>query len=471
MSSLNPLRRLSVLAGMVGILGASLSGCGGGSGGGGQPGPGPGPGPGAGRAACTQNTHQAGRPFWTILVFMNAANNLQPDSFLNIAQMASVGSDANVNIVVQWKQANCAGCGTPSFIGTRRYRIMPHTQAQVSRICSNLHNANTCAGDTSILDADRLPDPATNVGGTSDMGDYHVLQNFVQWGIQNYPADHYALVIWDHGSGWEPTRESGGARAASRAVASAVDNRLRKFSRAVSQDDDTDHEIQTEELPLALFNANLDMLIFDASLEQMIEVAYEVRDTARVMVGSEESPPGAGYPYDDWLGALKNAAGSRNPCAIGNDIVQNFVANYPNDTNITQSVLDLSKLPGLATALDNFANALRLHTLDQATLIKNARENVQSYAYPENKDLYHYADLIRTGATSADLQQTASALQAALLGSNGAVIVAQHGNFSQTNSHGLAIYIPDSASYLGAYNDLALSRAKHWDEFLQEQTQ
>jgi hypothetical protein len=403
---------------------------------------------------------------------MNAANNLQPDSFLNIAQMASVGSDANVNIVVQWKQANCAGCGTPSFIGTRRYRIMPHTQAQVSRICSNLHNSNTCAGDTSILDADRLPDPVTNVGGTSDMGDYHALQNFVQWGIQNYPADHYALVIWDHGSGWEPTRESGGARAASRAVSGAVDNRLRKFSRAVSQDDDTDHEIQTEELPLALFNANLDMLIFDASLEQMIEVAYEVRDTARIMVGSEESPPGAGYPYDAWIGALKNAAGSRNPCAIGNDIVQNFVATYPNDTNITQSVLDLSKLPGLATALDNFANALRLHTLDQAALIKNARENVQSYAYPENKDLYHYADLIRTGTGApADIQQTASALQAALLGNNGAIIVARHGNFSQANSHGLAIYIPDSASYLGAYNDLALARAKHWDEFLQEQTQ
>ncbi|HZP85023.1 MAG TPA: hypothetical protein VFB21_25520, partial [Chthonomonadaceae bacterium] len=105
MSSLIPLRRLSVLAGLVGILGASLSGCGGGGGGGGGN---PGPGPGTGRAACTQNAHQAGRPFWTILVFMNAANNLQPDSLLNIAQMASVGSDANINIVVQWKQANCA---------------------------------------------------------------------------------------------------------------------------------------------------------------------------------------------------------------------------------------------------------------------------------------------------------------------------------------------------------------------------
>src|SRR5579859_6177540 len=108
------IRRLSAAFGALGVLGASLSGCGGGGsvsgggsgGGGGGTGGGPSPTPGsyAGRSACSANTHQSGRARWTILVYMQAANNLQPYSLKNIAQMASVGSNSDVNIVVQWKQ-------------------------------------------------------------------------------------------------------------------------------------------------------------------------------------------------------------------------------------------------------------------------------------------------------------------------------------------------------------------------------
>src|SRR5258708_35709128 len=56
-------------------------------------------------SACTANAHTTGRARWTVLMFINAASNLQDDSWFNVAQMASVGSGADVNIVVQWKQA------------------------------------------------------------------------------------------------------------------------------------------------------------------------------------------------------------------------------------------------------------------------------------------------------------------------------------------------------------------------------
>src|SRR5689334_22604707 len=91
-------RRLAVFAGLIGILGASVSGCGGGSS---SP-------VSTTRSVCSVNTHVSGRSRWTVLVYMNAANDLQPDSLLNVGQMASVGSDGtNLNFVVQWKQANC----------------------------------------------------------------------------------------------------------------------------------------------------------------------------------------------------------------------------------------------------------------------------------------------------------------------------------------------------------------------------
>lgn len=443
-------RRWSSYVGVLGILSALLSGCGGTGGaiipppGGGNPTPSPGDPDFTTRAACTANPRRGNVPRWTVLVYINAANNLQPDSLTNIAQMASVGSDANVNVVVQWKQANCADCGIPSYNATRRYFIRQHSAADTAQIR---------AGNTAVLDADRLPNAANTVNNTVDMGDWRVLRDFVSWGTQNYPADHLMVIVWNHGSGWRPT-----TRAARPPV-----------TRAVSQDNQTGNEIQTAEIPQALAGAGqpIDVLAFDASLMQMAEVAYEVRNSARVMLGSEESPPGAGYPYDEWLTALKNSGA--NPCDVGNSIINTFVAAYPSNANITQSLIDLSKMDDVAAQLNNFAVALRGRVSTDATAIENARNNVQKYDYPENKDLYHYADLIRTTTTDTNLQTAAVNLQNALRSTSGAVLRSRRGQFQQTNSNGLAIYIPRPGAYLQSYNELALTKVTVWDEFLREQ--
>lgn len=137
-------QRVGVCLGIFGVIAASLSGCGGGTSGvGGSAGgsnlPPPTPGPYTGRAACSANPHQNGRARWTILIYMQAANNLQPYSLENVAQMASVGSDSNINIVLQWKQIpasktiNCPDCN-PSFYGVRRYLIHQHSQADINAI-------------------------------------------------------------------------------------------------------------------------------------------------------------------------------------------------------------------------------------------------------------------------------------------------------------------------------------------------
>ena len=386
-------------------------------------------------------------------MYMNSANNLQPDSLLNVSQLAATGSDLNINIVMQWKQAQCSDCGAPSFFGTRRYFIHQHTASEVTAIRN---------GDTTSLDADRLADPPTNNPAThqSDMGDYRVLQDFAHWGAQNYPADHMAVLVWDHGSGWRPVNRS------------ATNKRLSPRYRAVSQDNETNGEIETQEIPLALANLAqpIDMLIFDCSLEMMVEVAYEVRNTARVMVGSEESPPGNGYPYDRWINALK--ATGLNPCDVGNSIVTTFVAVYPTQSDITQSVIELSKMPPIAAALDTFGASLITHRNDQAALLQTARDSVQSYAYPDNKDLFSYAEIIRAGTTAPDLKSAAANLQSTLLGSSGVIIQSMHGSSNQTGSRGLAVYVPNQFNYLASYNDLALTHAApRWAQFLQAQVQ
>ncbi len=466
------MRRLSLLAGAAGALAASFAGCGGGS-----SSPGVTPPPNTGRGACVANTvHADGRARWTVLIYMNAANSLQHDSLINVGQMASVGSDANVNIVLQWKQTIASqiiyanGDVTPSFVGTHRYLIRKHSASDVNNIQNN--------HDTSSLEADRLADPATNAldastgASTSDMGNVNTLSNFVKWGTSNYPADNLAVVIWNHGSGWRPVYNI--SRAASLKPMPLINLPGR---RAFSQDDNTRNEIQTWELPAALTGLSqpVDALVFDASLEQMIEVAYQNRTVARVQVGSEESPPGRGYPYDKWLTDLK--ASGKNSCEVAGNIVQDFVNSYSGQTGITQSYVDLSKMSGVAAALDAFGAALLPHINDQAAIIASARANAVHYGegmslYAGFVDLYGFADNVATTSTKPELQQAANVLKATLVGSNGAVLQNGIGSSDEANSHGLSVYIPSPGGYLPAYGSLSLAAdAPHWRQFLQSQVQ
>lgn len=368
------------------------------------------------------------RARWTFLVFMNGANDLQTFGPLNFNQMEKVGSTSDVNMVVQWKQADCPTCGSPDWTGTRRYFV-------------------TKDNDANTVNSRLVQD----MGPSIDMGDWHELRNFIVWAQQNYPADHYALVIWDHGAGWRNTRAG----------------RLPVVSRSVSIDDTTNHEIQTWELPQALsVTPKMDTVIFDASLMQMLEVAYEIKDYTGVITGSEESPPGEGYVYDTFLSDLV-ANPNMTAAQLGTQIVNRTLEAYGSQGNNTQSALDTSKLPALASAVDNFAGALLQHRVDSATALKNARDNAEhmtsSYAY--YKDLWDYAELVRTTTTASDLQSAASGVQTAL---SSALIAEKHGAL-HSRSHGLTIYVPDPLTYLSTYGNLAFARNSRWPQWLQQQ--
>lgn len=371
------------------------------------------------------------RAKWTFLVFLNAANNLQEFGVLNVNQMERIGSTTDVNIVVQWKQANCSSCGSPDWVGTRRYFI-------------------TKDNDPSRVNSQLVQDLGSNI----DMGDWRELRNFIAWTQQHYPADRYAVVIWNHGAGWRPTRLE-------------RDRGLTPFPRSVSIDDSTGSEIQTWQLPQALsVTPKMDMVIFDASLMQMTEVAYEIRESAQVVVGSEESPPGEGYVYDTFLADLI-ANPNMTPAQFGTQIVNRTLDAYGSNGNNTQSAIDLSKMQNVADKVSAFAASLQAHISDSRQAMIDARNNARSYAFPDNKDLVDYADRIKNGTAASDLKTAADAVRQAV---TSAVIAERHGDLS-SGSHGLAIYVPSPFNYLSSYANLAFARATAWDEWLQNQPQ
>lgn len=105
---------------------------------------------------------------WTIMIYLAGDNNLSSAGERDLEEMRQIGSTDDVNVLAEFDNAGNQG--------TRRFHIQK----------------------------DGISEHIVELGET-DSGDPAVLIDFVKWVKQNYPAKRYALVLWNHGSGWSPT--------------------------------------------------------------------------------------------------------------------------------------------------------------------------------------------------------------------------------------------------------------------------
>jgi len=364
---------------------------------------------------------------WTILVFMNADNDLERYGVDDLNEMEQIGSTDEVAIVVQMDRTPGFSSSNGDWTDTRRYLVVKDEEIET------------------------ITSPVLESMGEIDMGDPQTVREFIAWGQANYPAQHYLVDLWDHGSGWRSRQ------------------RRPEVTRGVSFDDTSNTYLDTTDLPAALQAAEKpDLVVFDSSLMQMLEVAYEIRTMVDIIVGSEESPPGEGYPYHEWLGPLvENPA--LTPTELAQLIVNRTVEVVGQRYDVTQSALAASKLDDLAAALDEYAATLLAFEPTDPQAFARARNAAQSYgglSYQTYKDLLSYADEVARETGSAALAAAARTLKAAL---NRALLAEAHQGSSVNRSHGLSIYVPPPEDYSPRYDDLALAQATRWDEWLKAQ--
>ncbi len=379
----------------------------------------------SGSAAVTGTPPSATPGKWTVLVYMNGANDLQQYSVLNMNQMERVASNPDVRFVVQWKQFPAQFNGG-TFNGTRRY----------------LANSDFSNNINSTL----LQDMGTSI----DMGSPQTLNDFVSWGKANFPADHYCLIVWNHGNGW-------------RRSITNVD-----FTRAVSYDDETGNAIQIWDLNQALGSEHFDLISWDASLMQMMEVAYEIKDNADFIIGSEESPPAEGLPYDLVFAPFRDTPNS-TPKNLSKSFVDGMLA-VPayNTKKITQSVLDTSKLPALATAISTLGTELMNNVGSLTAAIQTARVNSQAYSPSSNRvyrDLKDICLRIEAGTTNSSVLSATAGVKTAIAD---AVVWEGH-NANSINSAGISIDFSSGSTFASASSDYALMKlaiATQWNEYL-----
>ena len=407
---------------------------------------------------------RAGTPKkWTVMVWLAGDNDLEEFGDKDLAEMKKVGSTSDVDVVAQFDSMRDNR--------TRRYHLRRATS----------------------LDADVVAEL-----GETNTGDPAVAVDFFAWAMRTYPAERTLAVIWNHGSGIDETdiyrnarargdSVSRGAPAAAgglerRVVRAALSSRHRRalfastvdqavHDRAIAYDDSSRDFLDNAELKRVLAEVKkaagrpLDVLGFDACLMNMLEVAYQVRGTAGVMVGSEELEPGDGWPYDRVLRAV-NEKPSMDAATLGATVVTEYIASYASG-NVTQSALDLGQLEPVALAVDVLAAALTRAVKSDVELaaVTRALNATQRFDTADFVDLGHFCEVIGQRSKDAKVKAAARDVRQALAGDPRFVILSGTRGSTVRDATGTAIYFP-SRQVNAAYKKLDFAKATRWGRFL-----
>jgi Clostripain family len=403
------MRLTSVLMGAVAVL--AFAGCpgpggGGGSGGGFVTGGGTGNGGGAGNGGG--NGAGATGP-WTVFVYLVADNDLEPFALADLAEMAAVGSTSDLRIVVQVDRS--ADYSSDGILNLGNWTSTKRLLVEKGRF--------TELGDLGELN---MADPTT-------------LRDFIAWGLQNYPADRTALVLWDHGGGSLQgfgVDEQAQAIMSVPAIQQGVGDGLRQAGRT-----------------------RFDFIGFDACLMASFEVAESLKSYASYLVASEETEPGHGWDYRAFAGVTR----SMSTTAVAQKVADGFKAQaqdpmWKDDARITLSVIDLSKLGPIETALTALATSYGTPTTIAPVVTPLGQARNGSVQFGDNPDPARALNLIDLGDLSgrASAITGVAAVQAAVSGA----VVYQVTGAATANARGLSIYFPPtSTSYSATYDRIS----------------
>jgi hypothetical protein len=362
--------------------------------------------------ASTENSE------WTVLIYLDGDNNLDPDSVNDVVEMMAVGSTDKVNVIVLWDRYS-----EPAYL----YKILP--------------------GGKELLDGMTVNGAPVN-GQEINMGDWHVLEAFVDYGKANYPGDHFMLDLWDHGNA---------------------------FGYACWDDHDGDSlpapaAISLREVGQALQGSGaMDILTYDGCTIGMAEIAYELTFITAEMdvqieylVASEEYIPNNGYAYDNLLQRM-NDMEDTSAAAVAKMLVDEYAATYSpkgdakGTSTVNLSRIDLSKIGPIAAALKTLTDELRVGLAQDFKyyhgLISDARGEANLgwslNGWDRRVDLGTFLETLSTISKDRDVKTLATQAFGII---KDAVYVGNTPAMDSQSAYGLGVWFPSSYRSIGNAN-------------------
>lgn len=411
---------------------------------------------------------------WTLLTYIQADNSLAEFASYNMTAMQKgMLDDTNVNMLVQWDQ--------PGNNKTWRYRIV---------------RGGKIEDDSLSLEMGTNPSQE--------------IVDSMQWAVSKYPASHYGLILWNHGSGIEDYCRSRLSVLLQKHIHSWIElpglphknlSEITDSQRGILYDDSQNTCLTNQGLSSAMsaiktmLGKKIDLIGMDACLMAMVEVCYQVRQFADVFVGSQQTEPGEGWNYRSFLAAL-TAKPSLGSLGLATSIVQaykEFYKYHPDARDFTLSAVRMDSIDELKSNIDDIAKGIiscvSCDAQTMTSILSKARKaSIEMYS-PEYIDLHSFCtallnQLQRTAPKSAkflqnnrplskpmtpEFQQAANKLTACLTTAmktiSKAVIMNVCGP-ALANVKGLSIYYPSKGSIDSSYAKTLFAQDSSWMTFL-----
>lgn len=228
----------------------------------------------------------------TIMIYMNGSN-LESENgaaTADLMEMIKAGDSDQVNVIVQ-------------TMGTKKW-------SKKLGVAANRSQIYEVTGSGLNLVKDDL--------GQLDCTTQKTFGNFVKWTANNYPADRYILLFWDHGAG--PV-----------------------YGFGYDEYQDYEASLTIDEIQGGLRDAGVffDFIGMDCCIMSNLEVCCALYDFCDYVVLSEDFESGLGWYYTKWLKALyKNPA--MDTVSLAKLIIDDMVAkNESDDVEGDEAILSL----------------------------------------------------------------------------------------------------------------------------------
>ena len=349
------------------------------------------------------------RDVWTIMIYM-CGTDLESKSGMasnDLQEMAKASLNDNINILIY-----TGGC--------KQWKINGISNS-VNQIYKLENGSLRCLVNDDGKDS--LVKPAT-------------LTRFIQYCARNYPVNRQALIFWDHGGGsvsgygYDEKNASLGSMGLS-----GIDSALKNAG------------------------TSFDFVGFDACLMATLETGLMLDSYADYMIASEETEPGIGWYYTNWLSKLAQNT-SMPTIELGQYIVDDFVSECNRrcaGQKTTLSVVDLAELSAtVPTTLKDFANGTsKLLSGSEYKTVSDARSGTREFAASSKIDQIDLVHLCYNLATPESEELAKSLLGAVKYNKTSSSI---------TNAYGISIFFPYQRknyvnSAVSTYNAIGMDSA------------
>ena len=291
------------------------------------------------------------------------------------------------------------------------------------------------------------------------------LKRFFEWAYEACPAERHLVLFWGHAfgtAGLFPDSRPGVANSQDLLSIGELRGVLNDVNRAVG-----DHAV--------------DLLLFKNCCSSNLETAYELSDSAEVMIASQEQLPARGWPYADLLRTLAAAGAATLPNEqIGRRLVKQLATHYADTLplrDVPISLLHLAEARGLRTPMRRLVKALlELKRGGENTFEiggRSALRRAASFGDPAQPDVVNVCRYLRDPRNPLNLELSEAAASVERVVTR-RIVRSHYSKTSAFNGAGI-FYVSDDTMARGQsiiastidfaeYSTLAFCKDTNWDQ-------